>query len=150
PVSDTGVADLRANAPVSETAPLATALVTFALLLIGCFRSPAQVSQSLGTIFPGEAVTIQYDVTITNNIPAGVTALTNQATFSGGNCSTIVTDDPDTIAANDPTVTLLDVAPAVVTLAASSIGASNVTFNATVTSAASAATVWFEYGLTTS
>src|SRR5690348_6416748 len=110
------------GAPRNGRAELATAMLTLVLVTLGCFRSPAQVSQSLGTIFPGEAVTIQYDVTITNNIPAGVTALTNQATFSGSNFSSIVTDDPDTIAANDPTVTLLDAAPAVVTLAASGIG----------------------------
>src|SRR5438876_8421368 len=55
---------------------------------------PAQISQSLGTLLPGESVNIQFDVAITNTILSNAIALTNQGTLSGSNFADLPTDDP--------------------------------------------------------
>jgi uncharacterized repeat protein (TIGR01451 family) len=65
---------------------------------------------SLGTLNPGEVVVITFDVTISDPLPFGVSQVSNQGTVSGGNFANVLTDDPDTDAPNDATVTLLDVA----------------------------------------
>lgn len=55
---------------------------------------------------PGESVTITFQVTVNTNIPNNVTSVSNQgqitSTSFGG---TVLTNDPSTGAANDPTVT---------------------------------------------
>jgi uncharacterized repeat protein (TIGR01451 family) len=57
---------------------------------------------------PNQQVVITFDVTINNPLPSGVTQVSNQATISGNfdpNTTSVLSDDPDTAAANDPTVT---------------------------------------------
>ena len=82
-------------------------LLTVAFLIMGN-AAIAQGPVNAGTINPGDSVVIYYDVTIN----AGATgSVSNQGTVSGGNFSNVVTDDPDTPAPNDPTVTLLNVFP---------------------------------------
>jgi len=61
------------------------------------------VSTTIGTLRAGKTVHIQFQATITS-IP-GSAQVSNQGTVSGGNFSNVVTDDPDTGAANDPTIT---------------------------------------------
>jgi len=65
---------------------------------------------SIGTLPAGKAITITFDVTINNPIPPGVTQVGNQGTVSGSNFASLLTDDPDTGAPNDATVTSLDIA----------------------------------------
>src|SRR4051812_14399683 len=90
---------------------LKTCATMAAAFLFSAFISNGQINQSLGTLLPGEFVIMQYDVTITNQIPTGVTALTNQGTLSGGNFANVLTDDPSTASTNDATLTALDVPP---------------------------------------
>jgi hypothetical protein len=52
-------------------------------------------------------VTITFDVVIAAPIPVGTTEVSNQAQVTGDNFSAALSDDPDTPAANDSTVTLL-------------------------------------------
>jgi hypothetical protein len=80
-----------------------------AAVAMGClFTTPvrAQVSQSIGNLAPGQSVTLTFEVTINSPLPASVTQISAQGTVthSGG---TLNTDDPDTAAPNDATVTLL-------------------------------------------
>ncbi len=64
------------------------------------------VNLNIGTIPAGESITITFQVTINNPMsPTNTTQVANQGTVSGSNFGPIVTDDPDTGAANDPTVT---------------------------------------------
>lgn len=64
------------------------------------------VNLNIGTIPAGESVTITFQVTINNPMsPTNTTQVANQGTVSGSNFSAIVTDDPDTPALNDPTIT---------------------------------------------
>jgi uncharacterized repeat protein (TIGR01451 family) len=66
------------------------------------------VEVSLGTIAPRDFATVTFEVTI-NPPPYGDYRLYNQGTITGGNIVNHVTDNPDTVQANDPTVTYLKV-----------------------------------------
>ena len=67
---------------------------------------------TIGTIPPGEAAIIVFDVVVNNPpIPAGVNNISNQGQVGATNFGQIVTNDPDTVAANDPTLTPLDAVP---------------------------------------
>jgi uncharacterized repeat protein (TIGR01451 family) len=63
------------------------------------------INLPIGTLPAGKSITITFQVTIDNSI--NVPQVSNQGTVSGGNFSTVVTDDPDTGAFGDPTVTLV-------------------------------------------
>lgn len=76
----------------------------------------AQGPVNIGTIHPGDSVVIIYDVTInTPLVPPNAPSISNQGTVSGGNFASVLTDDPDTPAPNDPTVTVLNSFPLPVT-----------------------------------
>lgn len=63
---------------------------------------------SLGTLPAGKSVTIKFQVTINDPLsPVNATQVSNQGSVSGTNFSTTLTDDPDTVTLNDPTITLL-------------------------------------------
>jgi len=62
---------------------------------------------SIGTMEPGETAAISFLVRARHGWPGGVTRLANQGMVSGSNFRTVVTDDPATRVAADPTVTLL-------------------------------------------
>ncbi len=67
------------------------------------------VTVNIPSLPAGESVTVMFQVTINSPVlPPGTTQVCNQATVSGSNFSSIVTDDPDTAAPNDPTCTTLD------------------------------------------
>jgi hypothetical protein len=88
-------------------------LLVFVILGNTCL---AQSPFNIGTINAGDSIVIIYDVTINNPlVPPNAPSISNQGTVSGGNFSNVVTDDPDTPAPNDPTITLLNVFPLPVT-----------------------------------
>ncbi len=69
---------------------------------------PANVERSLGDLPPGESVTIVFRVTVNEPLPAvpdDISEVANQGTVSGANFADVLTDDPDTAAPDDPTVT---------------------------------------------
>lgn len=61
----------------------------------------------------GSSSRITFRVLITTPLPANVTSVSNQATIRGGNFPTLVSDDPATAAASDPTVTAVTAAPSI-------------------------------------
>jgi uncharacterized repeat protein (TIGR01451 family) len=71
------------------------------------------LSIDIGTLPVGVSVSISFRVTINTPLPAGVTQVANQGIVSGGNSPTVLTDDPDTPAPNDPNVTPISAAPIV-------------------------------------
>jgi hypothetical protein len=89
-----------------------------AVLLLGLALLPPQPAHAQGPVInigdlpPGKVVTITFRAGITTSLSAGATQVCNQATISGTNFAAIVTNDPTTPAANDPTCTPLDL-PAV-------------------------------------
>lgn len=79
------------------------------LLVLGLEVGPAwgqgDVSVNVGTLPPGKSVTVTFRTTIHAPLPPGVTELSQQGTVTGSNFAPVLTDDPDTPAPNDPTVT---------------------------------------------
>ena len=69
------------------------------------------VTVDIGDILPGVSVTINFRVTIANPIPEGVTSVANQGLVSGANVPNTPSDDPDTPAVDDPTITPLGLVP---------------------------------------
>ena len=65
------------------------------------------VGVDLGTMTVGAMVTITFEVTINDPLPAGVTEIFNQGDVSGGNFTPLVTDNPGTSPQDDPTVDLI-------------------------------------------
>lgn len=97
-----------------KTSKLPPRIIFSALCAFLCafaWNARAQVNVTIGTLQPGESVTITYDVTIDNPIAPGTTQISSQGTVSGSNFSPINTDDPETTAANDATVTPLSTPP---------------------------------------
>jgi uncharacterized repeat protein (TIGR01451 family) len=82
--------------------------------IAACTTTTSQVCVDVGTLPAGKSVTITFSVTI-NTPYAGGSTISNQATVSGSNFSDVVTDDPDTGAANDATLTPICGANLVVT-----------------------------------
>lgn len=86
--------------PARESVTTASALTAVA--------SPAPfsgetVTVNIGTLPAGKSMTITFQVTINNSFSG--TQVSNQGTVSGSNFSPVVTDDPQTGAFGDPTVT---------------------------------------------
>jgi hypothetical protein len=71
---------------------------------IPCATTSSHVCVDVGTLRPGKSVTITFSLTV-NTPYGGGSSISNQGTVSGGNFSDVVTNDPDTGAANDSTVT---------------------------------------------
>ncbi|MDQ1590318.1 MAG: large repetitive protein [Pyrinomonadaceae bacterium] len=61
---------------------------------------------SIGALAPGDSVTITFQVTVNSNIPNNVTQVSNQGQITSSSFGgTVLTNDPATGPANDPTVT---------------------------------------------
>lgn len=87
------------------------------LFFAACTPCLAQGPFNFGTIHPGDSIVIIYDVTVNNPlVPPNAPSISNQGTVSGSNFSNILTDDPDTGPADDPTITILNMFPLPVTL----------------------------------
>jgi uncharacterized repeat protein (TIGR01451 family) len=59
----------------------------------------------IGDLPPGKKVTIIFEATVTDTLPAGVTQVSNHALITGTNIADQFSDDPDTPAVDDATVT---------------------------------------------
>jgi hypothetical protein len=121
--------------------PLLLALLAAGLMVQG--PAPARaggpdVQLSIGTLPAGKSLTITFDALIQNTVPPGISQVSNQGTVAGGNIPTTLTDDPDTVAPNDPTLTTV-IAPTptpTATNTATSTSTSTPTQTPTVTSTA--------------
>ena len=71
------------------------------------------VQVDIGQIPAGASENVTFQVTVADPLPAGVTEVCNQGLVTGNNFSTVLTDDPDTLAPDDPTCTPLTAAPLV-------------------------------------
>jgi hypothetical protein len=70
------------------------------------------VNVSIGTLPAGKTVAITFQATLNTSMPLGTTVVTTQGTVSGGNFSSVLTDDTgvgtNTQGETDPTVTPVD------------------------------------------
>lgn len=87
------------------------ALLLGAVLVLGGYRVAAQVNVPIGNVQPGARITISFEVAIDGEISPGVTQLSSQGTITGSNFSALETDDPESLAAGDATLTPLFNAP---------------------------------------
>src|SRR3954447_19557331 len=87
-----------------KTISISKWVAVVAMIFIGAVPAFAQVTRNLGTIPPGGTVTITFDVTINPSFPANTASVTNQGSVTGTGFGPILTDDPTTLTANDPTV----------------------------------------------
>ncbi|HEX8560198.1 MAG TPA: PxKF domain-containing protein [Pyrinomonadaceae bacterium] len=94
-----GSAD-RVVRPAREASPASPA---YAPAPAPLFYSGETISLNIGTLPAGKAITIKFQATIDGSINS--TQVSNQGQVSGANFPTVLTDDPDTGAFGDPTVT---------------------------------------------
>ena len=124
PASDTAPTDaaptvasaVTANAEAPAASPAATSEETPTATATDAAPAKANapattVNVTVGTLPAGKSVTIIFDSVISGT----PNLISNQGSVSGGNFATVLTDDPDTPAPSDPTVTrvYLAVKPAV-------------------------------------
>lgn len=80
---------------------------------LGNSAGNSSVQVIIGTLSGANAeVTIQFNVTIDNPLPAGVTQVANQGITTATGLPAVPSDDPATPAGGDPTVTPVSAAPA--------------------------------------
>ncbi|MCX7013159.1 MAG: CHRD domain-containing protein [Candidatus Sumerlaeota bacterium] len=73
--------------------------------VIAATSTAAPLSVNIGTIPAGKTVTMTFDAAINSPLPWTVRQVSNQGTVSGTGFAPVHTDDPDTPAPGDPTVT---------------------------------------------
>ncbi len=100
----------------SDTPDANTALVAGSVVVSqgqvtgGNFGAPP-VTADLGVIPAGASATLSYQVVIDNPLPAGVTQLVNQGVVGSNELPDVPTDDPGTVAPDDPTVVVVEAEP---------------------------------------
>jgi LPXTG-site transpeptidase (sortase) family protein len=82
-----------------------TVFTTLGTVTEGNTAGDTSVAVDVGTLAPGASVTITFQVTIDNPLPAGVDQVANQGVVAGDNVPTSDTDDPSTDEDDDPTIT---------------------------------------------
>jgi uncharacterized repeat protein (TIGR01451 family) len=71
------------------------------------YASGETINATLGTLNPGQTVTLTFRATINAAVPGGTSQVCNQGTFTASGGINGQTDDPDAGGAADPTCTLL-------------------------------------------
>lgn len=112
-LTNSGTADAT-DVFLDDTPDANTALVvgsvttTQGAVVTGNTAGDASVSVSLGTLpSGGGTATVTFEVTIADPFPEGVEEIVNQGVASGSNFPSILTDDPNPPADDDPTVTVI-------------------------------------------
>jgi hypothetical protein len=108
------------------------------------------INKALGTIPPGEKVVIMFSVTVADPFTGATAQVSNQGTVTADGGISVVTNDPDTGAANDATITQINLPDVTVAVAPSSTpedGAGNLVYTFTrAGSTTGAITVNFSVG----
>lgn len=111
-VSNVGTADALdvalTDVPSADTALVAGSVTTSqGTVDVGNAGGDTDVAVSIGTLAASQDATIVFDVVVADPFPNGVDVVVNQATVSGSNFGSGLSDDPDTQAAGDATTTLV-------------------------------------------
>ncbi|MGB5048858.1 MAG: SdrD B-like domain-containing protein, partial [Caldilineaceae bacterium] len=116
-ISNTGTGPLT-SIVFTDTPGVNTALVvnsvqtSLGTVITGNGAGHTSVRVNVGTLPGKTSATITFRVTINTPLPAGVTQVANQGTVSSTQLPPTPTDDPDTGAGSDPTVTPVNAAAA--------------------------------------
>ena len=103
------------DTPGDNTELVVGSVTTSELVTSGNTPGDTSVEVFVDTLADGGSVIITFEVIIDRPLSAGVTQVSNQGSVSGTNFVTELTDDPDTLAEDDPTVTsvkAVDIDPA--------------------------------------
>ena len=88
---------------------------------IGIHRLAGPITMNIGKLPVGKSVTITFNATINDPLPAGTNQISNQGTVSGDNFDNVLTDDPDAAGAFDTTKTLVISSPNDITLTSNTV-----------------------------
>ena len=83
-------------------------ILSIILFSIPCLLS-SQVNIAIGDIPAGKSIQIIFDVEIDDPFPDMTPSVSSQGTVSGGNFANVLTDDPDEVGVNNPTLTEVSV-----------------------------------------
>jgi uncharacterized repeat protein (TIGR01451 family) len=98
-----------------DLSPAHTSIVTGSVTTsAGTIESQSPVRIAIGTLAPGAAVTVRFNVQIANPVPVNTREISNQGTLSSRELPPVPTDDPDLGGATDPTVTAITAVPKLV------------------------------------
>jgi uncharacterized repeat protein (TIGR01451 family) len=93
-----------ANAPLVD----GTVTTTQGTVTLGNGAGETSVGVDIGTISAGGSVTVTFDVAVVDPLAEGVASVANQGVVTASGLADVPSDDPDTGAAGDPTVTQLE------------------------------------------
>lgn len=105
------------NVVLDDTPGLYTSLVVGSVqtsqgtIELGNNSGDSAVRVNIGSIPAGTSVTIVFRVDIDNPLPPSITQVENQGIVSSSELPTVPSDDPDTPAVDDPTITPVRAAP---------------------------------------
>ena len=111
-IENTGPVDAQAvvfnDIPDANTTLAAGSVTTSqGTVTTGNTAGDASVSVDIGTMAVNDMVTVTFDVTINDPLPAGVAQVLNQGDVLGSNFTPIQTDDPNPAGPSDPTLNLI-------------------------------------------
>jgi uncharacterized repeat protein (TIGR01451 family) len=112
-ITNDGTADAKGlllddTPDVRSTLMAGSVTATQGTIVLGNTGGDTSVQVDLGTLASGGAsAMVTFEVTIDDPLPPEVTEILNQGLVSGSNMPTLVTDDPSTPTADDPTLDLV-------------------------------------------
>ncbi len=92
----------------NTTLVVGSVTTTLGTVTTGNSGTDGAVVVDIGTLVGNSTVTITFDVTIDNPFPQAVTEISNQGLIESNEFPPFDTDDPDTVADDDPTITPID------------------------------------------
>jgi hypothetical protein len=95
----------------NTTLVLGSVQTTWGTVISGNNAGDTSVVVVIGTLPSDSAVTISFQATINDPLPAGVTQITNQGTVTSAELPPVPTDDPTLAGDTDPTVTPINEEP---------------------------------------
>ncbi|MEM8960297.1 MAG: Calx-beta domain-containing protein [Acidobacteriota bacterium] len=111
-VTSTGTAIVR-DVVLSDPVPTASTLVASSLGTdTGVVSGETPPTVTIGDLAPGAVATVSFRVAIDDPFPSGgADEIANQASVTSLELGTVLSDDPDTPEADDPTVTPVEIRP---------------------------------------
>lgn len=98
---------LKDDASPDTTLVAGSVVAPLGVIVSGGMDGDLSVTVDFGTLGPGAGRTVSFEVRVDDGGSACIESVANQATVSGSNFASVVSDDPDTQGDPDPTVTPL-------------------------------------------
>lgn len=96
----------KRNNRMKGVRPVKSTLIAVFLILLCSTGAPGQdLILDIGSLPPGEAVTITFSASVNNPLPVSALEMSMQGIVTGSNFSSTATDDPDSATPDDATIT---------------------------------------------